>query len=99
MSDEIELIRGSGDVFRDVGHPDAVVEQVKSLLAARIIKAMDGAGMTALLAHEKTGIAAADFSRIRNAKLDRFTIDRLMTALVLLEPGTDVRLSVRRKAA
>jgi len=31
--------------------------------------------------HEMTGIAAADFSRIRNANLGRFTIDRLMAIL------------------
>ena len=40
-----------------------------------------------------TGMAAADFSRIRKAKLDRFTIDRLMTILASL--GLDVEVTVR----
>ena len=32
-------------------------------------------------AHARTGIAAADFSRIRNADLGRFTVDRLISVL------------------
>ncbi len=31
--------------------------------------------------HARTGIAAADFSRIRNADLGRFTADRLIAVL------------------
>jgi hypothetical protein len=33
--------------------------------------------LTVRAAHSRTGIAAADFSRIRNADLDRFTVDRV----------------------
>jgi predicted XRE-type DNA-binding protein len=41
-----------------------------------------------------TGIAAADFSRIRRANLDRFTVDRLMTILARLEQRVDVTVTV-----
>ena len=44
---------------------------------------------------ELTGIAAADFSRIRNANLGRFTIDRLMTVLGRLDRRVDVNVKVR----
>jgi hypothetical protein len=37
MSDDIELVRGSGNVFRDFGHANADVEQTKAILAAKII--------------------------------------------------------------
>jgi predicted XRE-type DNA-binding protein len=45
-------------------------------------------------AEDQTGIAAADFSRIRKVKLDRFTIDRLMTILKRLDQDVDVRVTV-----
>src|SRR4051812_4954749 len=77
MSDDLELIRGSGNVFHDFGHANAEVEQLKAILAARIIAVLDQRSMTVRQAKEATGFAAADFSRIRQAKLDRFTIDRL----------------------
>jgi len=45
-------------------------------------------------AGEITGIAAADFSRIRRANLDRFTVDRLMTILARLDQHVDVTVKV-----
>ena len=93
MSDDMEMVRGSGNVFRDLGHPEADREQLRALLAAKIIGVLDARGLTMRAAQEATGVAAADFSRIRNVKLGRFTIDRLMTILAGL--GQEVQVSVR----
>lgn len=94
--EEFELVRGSGNLFRDLGRTDAAVLQLKADLAARVIAALDGRGLTVRQAQAETGIAAADFSRIRNARLDRFTIDRLMTILGRLGEAVEVTL---RKAS
>lgn len=68
MKDEpFELVHGSGNVFRNFGFPDADVWQMRAILAAEIIKMLDREGLTVRGAHARTGIAAADFSRIRNA--------------------------------
>lgn len=93
MSDDFDIIRGSGNVFRDLGHPDADREQLRALLAAQIIGVLDDRKLTVRAAQELTGVAAADFSRIRQVKLGRFTIDRLMTILAGL--GQDVEVTVR----
>jgi predicted XRE-type DNA-binding protein len=95
MSDKLEIVRGSGNVFRDLGRPNADAEQLRALLAAEIIKTLDGRRLTVRAAQEKTGIAAADFSRIRQVKLDRFTIDRLMTILGKLDRRVDVSVETR----
>jgi predicted XRE-type DNA-binding protein len=95
MSDEeFDIVRGSGNVFRDLGHPDADREQLRSLLAARVIGVLDERKLTVREAHELTGFAAADFSRIRQAKLDRFTIDRLMSILARLGQQVEVTVNV-----
>jgi predicted XRE-type DNA-binding protein len=94
MSDEMEIIRGTGNVFRDLGHPDADREQLRALLAAEIIGVLDERQLTVRAAHEITGIAAADFSRIRKANLGRFTIDRLMTILAGLGQEVEVTVNV-----
>ncbi len=93
MSDDTDIIRGSGNVFRDLGHPECDREQLRALLAARIIGVLDERKLTVRAAHEITGVAAADFSRIRNANLGRFTIDRLMAILSGL--GQDVEVTVK----
>jgi predicted XRE-type DNA-binding protein len=101
MSDDMEIIRGSGNVFRDLGHPEADREQLRALLAAKIIGVLDNRKLTVRAAHEVTGVAAADFSRIRKANLGRFTIDRLMTILSGLGQEVEVSINVhpRRSTA
>jgi predicted XRE-type DNA-binding protein len=95
MTKGIELVRGTGSVFRDFGRPNADLEQLRSILAARIIRVLDERGLSMRKAKEITGIAAADFSRIRRANLGRFTVDRLMTILARLDQQVQVRITVR----
>lgn len=90
-------VKGSGNVFRDFGQPDADLLQLKALLAAQIIKALDEMGLTVRKAESLTGTAAADFSRVRNADLGRFTVDRLMSILNRLGRDVDVAVSVRSR--
>lgn len=99
MSDDFELVRGSGNVFADFGHPNAPVEQLRSTLAVEIIRVLDARGLTVRAAEALTGTAAADFSRIRRAKLDRFTIDRLMGVLSKLDQHVEVEVRVVERAA
>jgi predicted XRE-type DNA-binding protein len=98
-SEKLEVVRGSGNVFRDLGHKNADLEQFKAILAAEIIKALDRDHLTVRAAHARTGIAAADFSRIRNADLDRFTVDRLMSIINRLGSRIEVKVRVRRAEA
>jgi len=77
---------------------NADIDQFKSILAAEIIKALDREGLSVRGAHSRTGIAAADFSRIRNADLGRFTIDRLMSIVNRLGSRVEVKVRVRRSA-
>ncbi len=58
----IEGLRGSGNVFRDLNVPNPDLEQLRAILAARIIKVLDEKKLTVSKAQELTGIAAADFS-------------------------------------
>jgi len=94
QDDHFELVRGSGNVFADFAQPDASIRQFRAILAAEIVKALDAERLTVRDAEARTGIAAADFSRIRQAKLERFTIDRLMRILDRLNCNVSVKLVV-----
>jgi predicted XRE-type DNA-binding protein len=95
-SEGMEVVRGSGNVFRDFGRDKADVEQFKAILAAEIIKMLDREGLSVRGAHRRTGIAAADFSRIRNADLERFTLDRLVTIINRLGSKIEIKVRIRR---
>lgn len=95
-NEKLEVVRGSGNVFRDLGHENADVEQFKAILASEIIKTLDRERLTVRAAQKRTGIAAADFSRIRHAELGRFTVDRLMSIMNRLGSRVEVKIKVRR---
>ena len=95
QDNDFELVRGSGNVFRDFGRPDADVQHTKALLAARIIRVLDEEGLSTRKAEARTGVSHADFTRIRNVQLGRFTIDRLMTVLNKLGQQVEVQVSVQ----
>jgi len=87
-----DIVPGSGNVFRDFGYPDADVRQAKALMGAQIMKILDGEGLSTRQAEARSGVSHSEFSRIRQAKFSRFTIDRLMVILARL--GQEVELSV-----
>ncbi|MDP2995951.1 MAG: XRE family transcriptional regulator [Bryobacterales bacterium] len=60
------------------------------------MKALDREHLTVRAPQTRTGIAAADFSRIRNADLGRFTVDRLMSVINRLGSRVEVKIKVRR---
>jgi len=93
---KMDVVRGSGNVFRDLRHANADVEQFKAILAAEIIKVLDRERLSVRGAQGRTGIAAADFSRIRNADLGRFTVDRLMSIINRLGSRVEVKVKIRR---
>src|SRR5665647_3370523 len=96
---DMEIVRGSGNVFRDFGRPNADLEQARAILAARIVKALDEHKLTARAAEKLTGVAHTDLSRIRNAKLERFTLDRMITILGKLDRDVEVSIRVAPRTA
>ena len=91
-----EIVRGSGNVYRDFNLPDADVRQLKAILAAAIIKTLDQRGLSVRNAQSLTGIDAGDFSRVRNADFRRISVERLMTMINRLGSRVDVTIKVRR---
>src|SRR5258706_15922147 len=94
--ERLEVTRGKGNVFEDLAKANADLNQLKALLAGEIIKMLDRDQLTVREAHARTGIAASDFSRIRNAALGRFTADRLMSIINRLGSRVEVAVKVRR---
>lgn len=99
MMGKLEIVRGSGNVFRDFGDPNAELEQTRAILAAKIIGVLDARGLSVRAAEKLTGVAASEFSRIRNVKLERFTIDRMIVILGKLDQEVELTIKVqpRRK--
>ncbi len=99
--DDFAITKGSGNVFRDAGLPDADTELLKANLSAAILRAQRAQGLTNAAAAKMAGVDEGDISRIRCCDLDRFTIDRLVRILNRLDPEVSVVVEIvpRRRQA
>jgi predicted nucleotidyltransferase/predicted XRE-type DNA-binding protein len=75
-----------------------VADRLKVDLADKIAISLERQGLSVREAQARTGIAAADFSRLRNARLERFTIDRLIDIAARLGERLELSLRVVRAA-
>ncbi len=97
MTDDFELVRGGGNVYRDFGRPDAGLEQARALVAAAIIRNLDARKLSTRGAEKLTGVSHSEFSRIPNAQLRRFTLDRMIAILGRLDADVVVEVSIKTR--
>ncbi len=91
MSDDFEVVRGSGNLFADLGDGDAQARQMKTKVAAEIIGTLNRRGLTVRAAAAEAQCDPADIQRIRNADLARFSLDRLLRIAARLGQRFELR--------
>ncbi|MEQ6352815.1 XRE family transcriptional regulator [Ralstonia pseudosolanacearum] len=91
----IELAHSGNRSRNGEGQGDGDLRRLKAALATVIIEKLNSDGLTVREAHARTGFAAADFSRIRNSDLDRFTLDRLLSIIYRLGARVEVKVKVK----
>jgi len=92
-----QVVRGSGNVFADLGLPDAKELQTKLRLAYAINEIVDGRRLTQARASEVLGVPQPKISSLKNYKLEGFSVERLMTFLTSLD--RDVEISIRKRTS
>lgn len=90
---EIKLEKGSGNVFADIGLPDAEDRLAKAELALRISEAIRARKLTQAGAAALFKIDQPKVSRLLRGQLSGFSTERLMHFLTLL--GRDVEIIVK----
>ena len=90
-------MRGSGNVFADLGLPEAREMQTKLRLAYAINEIVESRRLTQANAAELLGIPQPRISALKNYKLEGFSVERLMTFLTALD--RDVEISIRKRTS
>lgn len=95
------ITRGSGNVFADLGFPDAEERQTKLRLAYALNTIVDAQRLTQAAAAARLGLNQPKVSALRNYKLEGFSVERLMTLLNALDQDVDIviRKKPRSRAA
>lgn len=90
-----EITRGSGNVFADLGYPDAEERQTKLRLAHALNQIIAKRHLAQAAAAELLGVSQPKVSALANYKLEGFSVERLMTFLTALD--RDVEIVIRKK--
>ena len=91
--DGIEVETGSGNVFADLGLPDADKLKIKSGLVIQITKAMRNLKLTQKAAAERMGIPQPKMSAMMRGDFSNLSERKLMDCLNRL--GYDIEIKVR----
>jgi predicted XRE-type DNA-binding protein len=89
------VARGTGNVFADLGFPDAAERQAKLRLASVLNQVLDGRKLSQEDAAKVLGVTQPKVSALRHYKLAGFSVERLMNLLTALDQ--DVEIVIRRK--
>lgn len=86
----------SGNVFADLGLPDATELDTKARLAVEINRIMVEQRLTQATAAERLEVSQPKISALKNYRLDGFSVERLMSFLLALGQDVEIRITARR---
>jgi len=92
----IEVEASSGNVFADLGLPDADKLQIKSGLTVEITKAIRDRGLTQAEAAKRMGLTQPKVSSLLRGEFSNFSERKLMDCLNRL--GYDIEIRVKETA-
>ena len=94
-----ELVEGSGNVFRDLGDPDADLKQAKAVLAARIVAVLDERDLHARAAAKFVALAGSFDAEVRVTHHDTAVPGVSIMGLLLLGAGKGCEIEVACEGA
>jgi len=98
MSGKLKMVRGSGNVFLDLGFSKAEAENLKlrSQLMMRISDYCKASGMKQADAAKALGLTQPRLNALLKGKLHQFSLDALVN--IASSAGMNVRLVVKKAA-
>ena len=87
---------GSGNVFKDLGIPNAEEHLVKAQLVFKIDAIMTDRGLKQADAADLLGITQPDVSKMLRGDLKQFSVERLLRFLVALNQDVEIVVKPHR---
>ncbi len=91
------VTKGSGNIFADLGLPDAEDLQTRAHLTHQIYHLIKVRGLNQTEAAELLGLKQPDVSALMNGKFAAFSVDRLLHLLVRLNQEVEIIIRPVRK--
>jgi predicted XRE-type DNA-binding protein len=91
------VIRGSGNIFADLGLANANEHMLKARMVIIIGKSIEQLGLSQKAAAKRMGISQPDVSNLLRGRFEGFSLERLLGFVRAL--GSDVEIKVKRPAS
>jgi predicted XRE-type DNA-binding protein len=95
-TNRIRMEPSSGNVFADLGFPDAAELDTKVRLAVEINRLITSQKLTQVTAAARLEVSQPKISALKNYRLDGFSVERLMSFLLALGQDVEIRVTPRR---
>ena len=87
---------GSGNVFKDLGLPNAEEHLVKAQLVYKIDAILKDRGLTQVQAGKLFGVPQPDVSKMLRGEFRQFSVERLLRFLVALNHDVEIVIKPHR---
>lgn len=81
MNEKIEFEKSSGNVFKDLGLPDADKLLLRAELGYEIFRILEERGLNQTEASKVLGVKRPEISRLKGGKFNHYSVERLLTFL------------------
>ncbi len=96
MKSSITCERGTGNVYKDLGFPDAEELQAKAILVSRIMSIIEKKGWSQERAAEILGLTQPKISLLSRGQFSGFSIEKLFNLLQKLNQDVQIVIKARK---
>jgi predicted XRE-type DNA-binding protein len=97
MVRKVKVDVGSGNIFADLGLPDADTHFLKAQIVSEIYRLTNERGLTQARAGKLMGISQPEVSRMFKGNFREYSIDRLMGFLTSFDRDVEIVVKPRNK--
>ena len=94
-----KVVASSGNVFTDLGLPDAAELDTKVRLAVAVNRLLESRRLTQAAAATALSINQPKISALKHYKLEGFSVERLMTFLTALGSDIEIRVHLPKRSS
>jgi predicted XRE-type DNA-binding protein len=94
---QIKVEVGSGNIFADLGLPNAEEHLLKATLVVQLQRLIKAQKLTQIAAAKRAGIKQPDLSNILRGHFQGFSVERLMRMLTAFDQDIEITVRPRRR--
>ena len=99
MTRKSKIEMGTGNIFADLGRPDADTHFLKAQIVSELYRLTAGRKLTQAQAGKRMGISQPEVSRLFKGHFREYSVERLMGFLTAFDRDVEITVKARTKGS